>query len=219
MPAVRLGGGRRLLRRPRARRRPGLPADRRSWRRSAPGSTTFRSRSSSRLHGSGCSASTQILERLERSLQLLTGGTRDAPDRQRTLAGAIGWSYDMLNEEEKQLFARASVFAGGCTLEAGQAVCRRRTWTRSRRSSTRASSGTAATASGCWRRSGSSPRSGSRRAGSASTSSACTWSTSPTSPVALERSFVGRRRRAGCQRCEQELDNIRAALTFSHRGR
>ncbi len=64
----------------------------------------------------------QILERLERSLQLLTGGTRDAPERQRTLAGAIGWSFDMLNEEEKQLFARASVFAGGCTLEAGQAV-------------------------------------------------------------------------------------------------
>ena len=68
----------------------------------------------------------QILERLERSLQLLTGGMRDAPDRQRTLAGAIGWSYDMLNEEEKQLFARASVFAGGCTLEAGRDRRRRR---------------------------------------------------------------------------------------------
>jgi predicted ATPase/Tfp pilus assembly protein PilF len=65
----------------------------------------------------------QILERLEHSLKLLTGGTRDAPERQRTLAAAITWSYDLLNEDEKRMFTRASVFAGGCTLEAGRAVC------------------------------------------------------------------------------------------------
>jgi predicted ATPase len=64
----------------------------------------------------------QILTRLERSLHLLTGGARDAPERQRTLAGAISWSYDLLAEEEKHLFSRLSVFAGGCTLEAAEAV-------------------------------------------------------------------------------------------------
>ena len=65
----------------------------------------------------------QILTRLEHSLQLLTGGARDAPERQRTLAAAIAWSYDLLNDEEKRLFSNLSVFAGGCTLEAGEEVC------------------------------------------------------------------------------------------------
>jgi predicted ATPase/class 3 adenylate cyclase len=64
----------------------------------------------------------QILTRLERSLHLLTGGARDAPERQRTLAGAISWSYDLLAEEEKRLFTRLSVFAGGCTLDGAEAI-------------------------------------------------------------------------------------------------
>ena len=68
-------------------------------------------------------SSAQILERLEKRLPLLTGGARDLPERQRTLRGAIEWSYELLNEEEQRLFARLSVFRGGCTLEAAEEVC------------------------------------------------------------------------------------------------
>ena len=67
--------------------------------------------------------STQILERLEHRLPLLTGGARDLPERQRTLRATIEWSYDLLGEEEQRLFARLSVFSGGCTLEAAEDVC------------------------------------------------------------------------------------------------
>ena len=63
-----------------------------------------------------------ILDRLERQLDLLTAGPRDAPARQRTLRGAIGWSYDLLEEEARTLFAELGVFVGGWTLEAAEAV-------------------------------------------------------------------------------------------------
>jgi predicted ATPase len=65
----------------------------------------------------------KLLERLEQRLPLLTGGARDAPERQRTLRATIAWSHDLLDERERQLFARIAVFAGGCTLEAAEAVC------------------------------------------------------------------------------------------------
>jgi predicted ATPase len=61
--------------------------------------------------------------RLEKRLQLLTGGAMDLPARQRTLRGAIEWSYDLLNGDEQKLFRRLSVFADGCTLEAVEAIC------------------------------------------------------------------------------------------------
>jgi predicted ATPase/class 3 adenylate cyclase len=64
----------------------------------------------------------QILERISGNLDLLSGG-RDADPRQRTLRGAIAWSYDLLSEREQRLLARLSAFAGGCTLEAAEAVC------------------------------------------------------------------------------------------------
>lgn len=64
-----------------------------------------------------------ILARLEHRLPMLTGGARDLPARQRTLRGAIDWSYDLLGRAEQALFARLAVFAGGCTLEAAEAVC------------------------------------------------------------------------------------------------
>jgi len=67
-------------------------------------------------------SSAQILERLERSLPLLTGGPRDAPERQRTLSAAIGWSYELLAPEERKAFRRLGVFAGGCTLDAAERV-------------------------------------------------------------------------------------------------
>jgi predicted ATPase len=65
----------------------------------------------------------QILERLEQSLPLLTGGPRDAPERQRTLRGTIEWSHDLLSPEEQQLFRRLSAFSGGCGLVAAEEVC------------------------------------------------------------------------------------------------
>jgi predicted ATPase/class 3 adenylate cyclase len=67
-------------------------------------------------------SSAQILERLEQRLPLLTGGARDLPERQRTLRATIEWSYELLHEDEQRLFARLSVFSGGCTLEAAEEV-------------------------------------------------------------------------------------------------
>ena len=64
-----------------------------------------------------------ILQRLDNRLRLLTGGARDLPARQRTLRAEIAWSYDLLDEMEKKLFQRLSVFAGGFNLEAAEAVC------------------------------------------------------------------------------------------------
>jgi predicted ATPase len=64
----------------------------------------------------------QLLERLSQRLDLLKGG-RDADPRQQTLRATIEWSYDLLSPDEQQLFARLSVFQGGCTLEAAEEVC------------------------------------------------------------------------------------------------
>jgi predicted ATPase/DNA-binding SARP family transcriptional activator len=64
----------------------------------------------------------QISEKLVGSLELLTRGGRTAVPRQRTLKGALDWSYDLLSETEQTLFHRVSVFAGGWTLEAAEAV-------------------------------------------------------------------------------------------------
>jgi predicted ATPase/class 3 adenylate cyclase len=64
----------------------------------------------------------QLLDRLSQRLDLLKG-LRDADPRQQTLRATIQWSYDLLTAEEKALFARLAVFAGGCTLEAAEEVC------------------------------------------------------------------------------------------------
>jgi predicted ATPase len=61
--------------------------------------------------------------RLESSLQLLTGGAKDLPMRQRTLRAIMDRSYDLLSPAEQTLFRRLSVFVGGCTLEGVEAVC------------------------------------------------------------------------------------------------
>ena len=63
----------------------------------------------------------QLLDRLAQRLDLFRGG-RDADPRQRTLRATITWSYDLLDQEEQRLFARLSVFAGGCTYEAAEKV-------------------------------------------------------------------------------------------------
>jgi predicted ATPase len=64
----------------------------------------------------------QISARLSDSLKLLTGGGRVTSSRHQTLRGTLDWSYGLLEEPEKRLFARLSVFAGGWTLEAVEAV-------------------------------------------------------------------------------------------------
>ena len=64
-----------------------------------------------------------MLARLQSRLQLLTGGSRDLPERQQTLRATVGWSYELLNAAEEKLFRRMSVFASGCTIEAAEAVC------------------------------------------------------------------------------------------------
>ncbi|HET9494707.1 MAG TPA: tetratricopeptide repeat protein [Chloroflexia bacterium] len=61
-----------------------------------------------------------ILERLDDRLKLLVGGADNVPARQRTLRGAIDWSYDLLDETEARLFRRLSVFVGGCSLSAAE---------------------------------------------------------------------------------------------------
>ena len=64
-----------------------------------------------------------ILARLDDKLKLLTGGARDLPARQQTLRNTLEWSYELLNADEKVLYARLGVFVGGFTLEAAEAVC------------------------------------------------------------------------------------------------
>ncbi len=64
-----------------------------------------------------------LLTRLQRRLSLLTGGPRDRPPRQQTLRATIDWSYNLLDIAEQTLFCRLSVFLGGSTLEAAEAVC------------------------------------------------------------------------------------------------
>jgi predicted ATPase/class 3 adenylate cyclase len=64
-----------------------------------------------------------LLARLGQRLAVLSSGARDVPARQRTLHNTIQWSYDLLSAEEQRLFQRLSVFVGGCTLEAAEAVC------------------------------------------------------------------------------------------------
>ncbi len=64
-----------------------------------------------------------MLKRLEKRLQLLKGSQRNRTERQNTLRGAIGWSYDLLNADERGLFLQLAIFAGGCTLDAIENIC------------------------------------------------------------------------------------------------
>ena len=64
-----------------------------------------------------------LLSRLGQRLIMLSGGSRDAPGRQQTLRGTIAWSYQLLDAQEQRLFRLLSVFVGGCTLEAVEAIC------------------------------------------------------------------------------------------------
>ena len=65
----------------------------------------------------------EIDGKLDQRFRLLTGGSRTALPRQQTLRALIDWSYDLLNDPEKLLLQRLSVFAGGWTLAAAEQVC------------------------------------------------------------------------------------------------
>ena len=65
-----------------------------------------------------------LLRRLDDRLKLLTGGASDLDERQRTIRATIEWSYDLLPDVERALFAQLSVFVGGCRLEAAEALCK-----------------------------------------------------------------------------------------------
>ena len=71
-----------------------------------------------RLLGAG-----EILERLRQSSLGIAMGARDLPERQRTLRGAIGWSFDLLDESSRALFRRLAVFSGGWSFAAADEVC------------------------------------------------------------------------------------------------
>jgi predicted ATPase/class 3 adenylate cyclase len=64
-----------------------------------------------------------IRDRLGSRLGLLTGGARDLPERQRTLRSAIEWSFELLDENHRRLFARLGVFVGGFAIEHGEEIC------------------------------------------------------------------------------------------------
>ena len=65
----------------------------------------------------------ELVARLRGPWLLSMDGLRDVSARQKTLRGAIGWSYDLLTPTEQTLFTRLAVFAGGCTLQAAQMLC------------------------------------------------------------------------------------------------
>jgi predicted ATPase len=75
-----------------------------------------------------------LLARLDHRLQFLTGGQRDQPERHQTIRAATSWSYDLLSVQDQSLFRRLSIFAGGFSLEAAEAVCGPQTTDDSRRS-------------------------------------------------------------------------------------
>ncbi len=64
-----------------------------------------------------------LLQRLETRLEALTGGRRDAPERQQTLRATLTWSYELLSPDERRLFDRLAIFRRGWALEQAEAVC------------------------------------------------------------------------------------------------
>ena len=65
----------------------------------------------------------QLADRLDDRFRLLTGGSRTAMARQRTLRAVVDWSWDLLADPERRMLRRLAVFPGGATLEAAEAVC------------------------------------------------------------------------------------------------
>ena len=65
----------------------------------------------------------QLAQKLDERFRVLTGGDRSALPRHQTMRALIDWSYNLLSEQERALFAKLAIFAGGFTLESANAVC------------------------------------------------------------------------------------------------
>lgn len=68
----------------------------------------------------------KLANRLDDRFRLLTGGSRTALPRHRTLRAVIDWSWELLTDAERMVLRRLSVFSGGASLEGAERVCRRR---------------------------------------------------------------------------------------------
>ena len=114
----------------------------------------------------------QIADRLDDRFRLLTSGSRTVLPRQQTLRAVVDWSWELLDEAERDVLRRLSVFAGGCDLAAAEAVCgpgaleAARLARRQVPGRGRPFGRAARCATGCWRPSASTPASGSTRPGS-----------------------------------------------------
>jgi non-specific serine/threonine protein kinase len=65
----------------------------------------------------------QLAERIDQRFELLVGGARSSPARQQTLEATVRWSYDLLDDPDRRLFERLSVFTGGFSLDGAESVC------------------------------------------------------------------------------------------------
>ena len=173
----------------------------------------------------------QIAARLDDRFRLLTGGSRTALPRHRTLRAAIDWSFDLLPEAEQALLPRLSVFAGAFSLEAAEAVASGDPVQaddvldllgRLVDKSLLVAEPTARSrpATGCSRRSGTTPRSGSPRSGDASESHARhrDWFAGAGRRRRAPAFFAGGEQAIWLTRLADDHDNLRAALQLVARG-
>ena len=156
-----------------------------------------------------------ILARLEHRLDLLSAGPRDAPARQQTLRAAIGWSYDLLEPADRELFAALGVFVGGFARgrRGGVRACRARR--DRRRSSTTAWSRRAGRGSRCSRPCASTRSSGSSRP---ARPKPCAAGHAQAFADALddgERGLAGPEAALWLQNLDADRENVRAAISYS----
>ena len=154
----------------------------------------------------------QLLERLGQRLDLLRGG-RDADPRQQTLRATIEWSYELLGADERQLFRGLSVFAGGCTYEAAEAVCAADPDTLQSlldKSLIRRRDSEAGPATGCSRRSASTQPIGSLPRPSSSSLERVTPTTFSSSPcrTPVQASTSSRRKPFGGSRANRTISSV-----------
>ena len=156
-----------------------------------------------------------IRARLGERLELLTAGPRDLPARQQALRDTLDWSYALLDPDERRLFARLGVFAGGFTLESAEAICAtsldehrvaRRQQPRPQRTGS---------ASRCSRRSASTRARGSPKAVSEDESRRAHAAHYLAFAEAAAPELTGPDQAAWLRRLERDHDNLRAALHYS----
>ena len=166
----------------------------------------------------------EIDGKLDQRFRLLTGGSRTALPRQQTLRSLIDWSYDLLHEPERLLLQRLSVFAGGWTLEAAEAVCagdgvadsgrpRSADFARGQEPGGGGADATARRATGCWRPCASMPATGSWKAAAASAFATRHRDYFLALAEEAEPKLQGAEQAEWLQRLEEEHENLRAAST------